>query len=189
LKGFDHFNFLGPVYDLVFGRTKDHRMVELTELREHHRLLDVGGGTGRVTILFQGISSHLFIADSAFAMLKQAQEKDITCANAHSENLPYPDETFDRVILVDALHHVENQQRTLNEMWRVLKIGGKMIIEEPDIKNFLVKLVALGEKLVLMRSHFLKPSKIMEITSFNGNATQKIFTENGIVRIIITKEN
>ncbi len=57
--------------------------------------------------------------------------------------------------MVNALHHVCNQQETVNELWRTLQPGGRIVIEEPDVRTFAVKLFALGEKLALMRSHFL----------------------------------
>jgi demethylmenaquinone methyltransferase/2-methoxy-6-polyprenyl-1,4-benzoquinol methylase len=56
-----------------------------------------------------------------------------------------------------------DQDETARELWRVLKTGGKLIIEEPDIKHWGVKLVALAEKIALMRSHFLSPAKIKDL--------------------------
>lgn len=72
-------------------------------------LLDVGGGTGRVSQFLRGI-------------------------------------------VVDALYHMVNQRQAAQELWHVLKPSGRIIIEEPDIRIFAVKLVALVEKLALMRS-------------------------------------
>jgi len=45
-------------------------------------------------------------------------------------------------------------------MWRVLAPGGMIVVQEPDVRRFLVKLVALAEKIAFMRSHFLSPDKI-----------------------------
>lgn len=56
--------------------------------------------------------------------------------------------------MVDAYHHLADQARALQEMWRILAPGGRLIIEEPDIASFAVRLVALGERLLLMRSRF-----------------------------------
>lgn len=187
MSGFNHFNFIGPIYDRTFGRKVDREMLKLAEVESGQSLLDVGGGTGRVTILFKEITKNLLIADSASKMLHQAQEKDLRTVNSHSECLPFQNEIFDRVIMVDALHHVSNQQLTLNELWRVLAPGGRIIIEEPNIHNFIVKLVALGEKIALMRSRFISPEKIAEMCDFTEKESIQIHRKNGIAWIIITK--
>jgi demethylmenaquinone methyltransferase/2-methoxy-6-polyprenyl-1,4-benzoquinol methylase len=65
--------------------------------------------------------------------------------------------------MVDALHHVIDQQQTADELWRVLKPGGRLVIEEPDIRAWSVKLIAAFEKLALMRSHFLAPPQVVSL--------------------------
>jgi len=188
MKNFDHFNIISPIYDKVFGRHVDQEIVALMNLKPTQTLLDVGGGTGRVTILFRDICENLIVADSAHKMLRKAKSKNLDCAQSHSEKLPFKDETFDRVIIVDAFHHVLNQRQTLGEMWRVLKAGGKMVIEEPDIKNFNVKLIAIGEKLLFMRSKFKSPEKIVEMCQFNDQASHEVQRKDGIAWIIVTKQ-
>ncbi len=79
---------------------------------------------------------------------------------AGSEDLPYPAESFDAIIMVDAFHHVIDQQQTLKELFRVLKPGGTIVVKEPDINTFAVKLIAIAEKLLLMRTHILSGEQI-----------------------------
>ena len=189
MPGFDHFNLLGPVYDLVFGRVTDHDMVDLVEVKPHHRLLDVGGGTGRVAVLFKKFAGQILIVDSARRMLHQAQDKGLRTVNGNSERLPVETGSFERVIMVDALHHVRSQTETLQEAWRVLAPGGRLVLEEPDIHNFVVKLVALGEKIALMRSRFLSPEKIIAICQFKNRESVQLIRKRGIAWIIITKSN
>lgn len=183
----DHFNLLGPIYDWIFRHRQDHQLVELVNLQTNESLLDVGGGTGRITILFTAISENLTIADSAANMIKKALEKDIDVVNTQSEHLPFASLVFDRIIMVDALHHVKNQKKSLQEMWRVLAPGGIIVIEEPDIRMFLVKLLALGEKLLLMRSHFLHPRKIIDYCNFGGQSEVDVYADKGMVWISVRK--
>ncbi len=187
MANFDHFNIIGPIYDWIFGRRIDREIVELAGMQRGQNLLDVGGGTGRVTVLFQEISPNILIVDSAMNMLQEAQSKGIRSVLSQSEHLPFHDGSFERIIMVDALHHVADQKQTLEEMWRLLSDNGKMIIEEPDINNFFVKCIALGEKLILMRSHFLKPQAIVKMGGFETKAQVNIRRENGIAWIIISK--
>jgi demethylmenaquinone methyltransferase/2-methoxy-6-polyprenyl-1,4-benzoquinol methylase len=65
--------------------------------------------------------------------------------------------------MVDALHHVCDHAETAAELWRVLAPGGRIVILEPDIRKISVKLVALAEKIVLMRSHFISPPAINDL--------------------------
>jgi demethylmenaquinone methyltransferase/2-methoxy-6-polyprenyl-1,4-benzoquinol methylase len=65
--------------------------------------------------------------------------------------------------MMDALHHVRDQHLTASELWRVLTPGGRIVIVEPDIRKPMVKIIALGEKLLLMRSHFLSSGGIASL--------------------------
>lgn len=131
------------------------------ELPIEGQLLDIGGGTGRITQGLRGLASSLVVADLSFHMLRQAKMKGgLYTVCTHSEKLPFPDNSFDRVIMVDTLHHVCDQRETIVELWRLLKPGGRIVIEEPDIHMFGVKMIALAEKLALMRSHFLSAEEI-----------------------------
>ena len=184
---FDHFHFIGPIYDHFFGRHVDHEMVAFALLESGMRILDVGGGTGRVSILFKPGVKSVVVSDSAIGMLRQAQARGLCSVVSQAEKLPYEAGQFDRVIMVDAFHHVADQQITLDEMWRMTAPGGKIIIEEPDIDNFVVKLIALGEKLLLMRSHFLRPEVIAEMGMHHRAAEVDIQRKNGNAWIIMTK--
>lgn len=187
---FDHFDIVGPIYDHIFGRHMDHEIVELADATPGQSVLDVAGGTGRVSVLFREQGAEVFLVDTAPGMLSQAREKGLhKLSLGESERLPYASGKFDRVIIVDALHHVADQEATLAEMWRVLAAGGKLIIEEPDVRHFAVKLIRLGEKLLLMRSHFLAPDKIVELAQTLQPSHIKLIAEKGNAWIIITKQN
>ena len=185
---FDHFNFLGPIYDLIFGRSKNLEIVKLADVNDGHQVLDVGGGTGRISVLLKKKNANVFIADSAMNMIRQAQDKGIHTVNAASEKLPFRDASFDRIVMVDTFHHVENQEITLNEMWRLLAKDGKIIIEEPNVHNLIVKMIALGEKLLLMRSHFVPPERIAERFRSFPQARLTLKMGKGITWIIVSKQ-
>ena len=120
-------------------------------------------------------------------MLTQAQtKKSLFPVCAPTEILPFPDNTFDRIVMVDALHHVEDAYSTLTELWRVTKAGGRIIIEEPDISTGAVKILAIIEKIILMRSHFVSPDKIMRFFMDFG-AQSKIIKFDYTAWIVIEK--
>jgi len=49
----------------------------------------------------------------------------------HAERLPYPDDHFDAVVLLDVLEHVTDEQAVVTEIARVLRPGGLLIVSVP----------------------------------------------------------
>ncbi len=90
--------------------------------------------------------------------------------------------------MVDALHHVSDYRMTAKELWRVLKSGGCIVIEEPDIRTFPVKIIAAVEKLALMRSNFKSPQNIADAFD-DPEASVKIEVESSTAWIVISKRS
>jgi demethylmenaquinone methyltransferase/2-methoxy-6-polyprenyl-1,4-benzoquinol methylase len=178
---FDHFGWIAPIYAQYRNL---ERLRQLAELPVSGRLLDIGGGTGRVASALCDLAGEIVIADVSMGMLRQAPLSTLRPVCSFSESLPFPGASFERVIMVDALHHVVDQAATALEMLRILKPGGLLIIEEPDIRTFGVKLIALAEKLLLMRSNFLSP---VRITALFPSAQTRIVTEDATAWIVVEK--
>jgi ubiquinone/menaquinone biosynthesis C-methylase UbiE len=181
-----HFKLLAPYYDQVIRFAGLDKMLQVLELPHPGILLDAGGGTGRVASALRPHVGSLIVADVSWEMLSQAQQKNLTTTSAETEHLPFMDDTFERVLMVDALHHVVNQAGTICELYRVLKPGGRLVIEEPDLRTFAVKLIAVAEKLALMRSRFLDPAQIAIM--FPPDAIVDIEAEENTAWIIVVKK-
>lgn len=180
-----HFHFLAPFYDRVIQFTRLEQTLKVLDLPHPGTLLDAGGGTGRVAEALRPYIGSVIVADISRGMLVQAQHKGLVTASAETERLPFADGSFDRVLMVDALHHVVHQGDTIHELYRVLKPGGRLVIEEPDLRTFPVKLIALAEKLALMRSHFLAPEQIVAL--FPSNENVRVESEDQTAWVIAEK--
>jgi demethylmenaquinone methyltransferase/2-methoxy-6-polyprenyl-1,4-benzoquinol methylase len=180
-----HFNILAPFYDRAIPFTRLDQMLKVLDLPHTGSLLDAGGGTGRVADALRPHVGWVVVADVSRGMLSQARQKNLSATSTETEQLPFSDGVFERVLMVDALHHVVSQIETIRELYRVLKVGGRLVIEEPDLRTFAVKLIAVAEKLALMRSHFLAPPQIAQL--FPSEAKVKIEAEENTAWIIAEK--
>ncbi len=159
----DHFDLIASIYDRLIGPPDTIRLRQLLKLPTTGWLLDGGGGTGRVSSHLRTLVDNIVVSDLSVRMLKKAPHKEVCPVSAHVESLPFAEESFDRVLVVDALHHFCDQQESIEDLLRVLKPGGRLVIEEPDFNHKGVKILALAEKILLMRSHFHTPQKIREM--------------------------
>ncbi|MGD8555327.1 MAG: methyltransferase domain-containing protein [Anaerolineales bacterium] len=157
----DHFDLVAPIYDRFMSKAKTDLLVSICALPTSGRLLDAGGGTGRLAMALVGHASQLVVADSSLQMLARARSKPgLEPVGSMVEMLPFPEACFERILMADAYHHLADQDASLGQLWRVLAPGGRLVIQEPDFARFYVRLVALAEKLLRMRSHFVPAEQI-----------------------------
>jgi len=167
----DHFGWIARYYDRVFPFAGSEDLQSLLQLPTDGCLLDVGGGTGRVSEALRGLASQIVIADESVEMLQQAHAKSLEVVCAHAERLPFRDGSFERILVVDVLHHVVDASKVMAEFCRLLPApdqsesgrGGRLVIEEGNIERWPVKLVALAERLLLMRSRFFNSADMLRM--------------------------
>lgn len=184
----DHFGVLAPSYERFIRPRVPEKLIALLDLPADGVVLDAGGGTGRIAQFLRDIAGQVLVADESMEMLREASKKTgITTICSHAEQLPFPSNFFDRILMVDAFHHVADQSATAQELWRILKPNGRIVVEEPDVRSFAVKLIAIGEKLALMRSHFLSPLQIGTLFGHHG-AHIRIASAGATAWIVVEKE-
>lgn len=184
---FNHFNFLAPYYDRFLSPGDPARFTERLGLPISGMLLDAAGGTGGKSYPLRDLVSAIVVADSSMGMLYEAgKNPGLKLVCAETETLPFLSGSFETIMMVDALHHVSDYRATAKELWRVLKAGGRIVIEEPDIRSLPVKVMAVFEKMALMRSNFKPPSQIADIFD-NLAAFVSIEVENSTAWIVVKK--
>lgn len=182
-----HFKILAPFYERVVKPKPPEKILSNLDLPAGGAVLDAAGGTGRVAQFLAQESVQVVVVDQTFQMLQEAKKKaGVDPVNALTERMPFQDGTFCCIIMVDALHHVADQAATIQELWRLLKPGGRIIIEEPDVRQFKVKIWAVLEKLAFMRSHLLTPTQVLRLFPF-PNASHRVEVEDWTAWMIIEK--
>lgn len=150
---FDH---VAPVYDLLSGGLGLAPVVAALAAPGGSRVLDLGGGTGRLSSRLARRGARPVVVDASLPMLHRAARKSIPGVRARAERLPFSDGTLDRVAIVDALHHMADLERVAAEVTRVLRPGGSAVLLEPDPERFAGRWVARFEKWAGMQSLILR---------------------------------
>ncbi len=182
----DHFRRVAPMYDRMAPELDGDSLFDLLDLRSAGRVLDVGGGTGRVAVALDDPSHEVVVLDKSSAMLLEARDKRLPAIQSLAERLPYPDGAFDRVLAVDAFHHFSNQRQAVGEMLRVLRPGGRLVVEEPNIERFSVRIGTWMEKLFMWDSHFLSPSQLRRLFE-HGGVTVRLRRDRTTVWTVVDK--
>lgn len=172
----DYFHILAPFYDRLMGPPDAAHLAGLLKLPSEGWMLDGGGGTGRSSRPLQPWVGRLVVCDACERMLAKAHGKQLHAVCARAEQMPFPDGAFDRILVVDALHHFTDQAAAIADFARVLAPGGRIVVEEFDAGRRAVQWIAWAEKLALMRSRFLKPQEIRDLMRSCGLKSQ---VENG----------
>lgn len=101
-------------------------------------ILDIPCGRGFYLNMFRHVSDCTLVgADLDWEVIQKAQQNvghlnNVALHHADIYALPYPDASFDAVILSEVLEHIEDDVSALREVWRVLKPGGVVAITVPN---------------------------------------------------------
>jgi SAM-dependent methyltransferase len=114
----------------------------LDKILENSLVLDAGCGNGKNMLYRKDIN---FIGiDISSKQVYICKKKKLNVSEGDIRNLSFSNDTFNNIICVATYHHLDNDiDRTsaLNELYRVLKIGGKILItvlaiEQPEDSRF-----------------------------------------------------
>ena len=135
------YDVMNDLMSLGIHRIWKRVAVQLSNVREGERVLDLAGGTGDLTTLFSkrvGKSGNIVLADINSEMLRTGRDRlidrglinGVTYAQVNAECLPFEDNTFDCVCIAFGLRNVTDKDAALRSMYRVLKPGGRVIVLE-----------------------------------------------------------
>ena len=139
------YDLLAPLMTLGQEGRYRRRAIRLLGLQGNERVLDIGCGTGVLTRLLaqqlgDKVNSLVVGIDAAPKMIDVARRKAAPIPNIRfdvgiAESLPYADASFDCAVSTFFYHHIdaELKRRSLAELRRVLKPGGRLIIVDVDV--------------------------------------------------------
>ena len=178
---------MAPWYDRAFRFLGAAELQRLLDLRDGLSILDIGGGTGRVSDALTCRCVRV-VLDASPGMLRQARAKELPTCYAVAERLPFADASIDRALMVDSLHHLNDQGLAVAEALRVLRPGGRLVIEEPNIRHRAIGVIAFVERLLPVRSRFLNSDDMAGLLRDAGGTVSAITGEGStVVRLVALK--
>lgn len=183
----DLFGFVARFYDRFASRPQADSSLQDLAAARGQRLLDLGGGTGRMAQFLQA-GGVVVVCDLSPGMLAQAQRKGLLACRGRAEALPFAPGAFDTLLVVDAFHHFADQEAAAREMLRVLRPDGRLMLIEPDMRWPLMPLVSLGERLLGLPSRILRPEELASLLSACGGQVAGVKGESGLrVSLLVRK--
>ena len=172
-------DYAASVYDalsplMTFGHEKRCGQIalELLALKGDEAIIDIGCGTGSLTLeaarrLSAEKGGRIVGIDAAAQMIRRARQKadglrQVRFEVAAAERLGYADETFDLALSTFFFHHIDRalKNTALNEMWRVLKPGGKAVIVDVDTPTSLFGKLCAWSGYILFQQDQIRENKI-----------------------------
>jgi ubiquinone/menaquinone biosynthesis C-methylase UbiE len=119
----------------IFQKHYELTAKDITKYCSKGKLLDIGTGPGWLLLQLQKLAPALDLIgmDISADMVKKARENiarakvsaSILLEQGSADLLPYADNSFDMVVSTQSLHHWKNPVRGFNEIFRILKDGGR----------------------------------------------------------------
>lgn len=182
------FNQAAANWDNQFGSTQLTQMltklVPKFNLKQGQKILDLGTGTGvLIPHLLQsvGSSGQITAVDFAEKMVELCRIKNINNPNVtvlvgDAESLQFPAESFDAVTCFGLFPHLENKAKALQQINRVLKKGGELVIAHA---------LSSGE---IRRHHQNAPPAVAHDVLPESQAMCELLTKAGFVDVSIVDE-
>lgn len=178
------FNMLAQKYDLInnimsFGtqlRVKS-ACIKSLDIKPHDNVLDLCCGTGDLAGLTKKIQSEACVTGIDFSenMIDIAKDKypNVQFFQGDATSLPYEDNTFDIVTMGFGLRNIQNAEKAVEEVYRILKPNGKFLHLDFGEKNLISKIYDKLTPLIVSRftdnspaySYLIKSRQIFPVPS------------------------
>jgi ubiquinone/menaquinone biosynthesis C-methylase UbiE len=141
------------------------------------RILDVGAGTGRVSVPLAKAGAVVTALDVSGVMLEQLKKKNekIKIVIGDGEKLPFENDSFDSVVAAFFIVHLKDPTRFFDDAYRVLKDGGMLVVtninqkEPPEVKT--------KEGTIIIESYYHRPEKVREILESLAFGVEEVFVK------------
>jgi len=121
-----------PSYVWRFGQDRRLALIQRYAPLDGRWILDIGCGIGTYVDKFRRFSEHVFGIDVDEERVAAGARRLSRLLVGEAEALPFPDASFDVIVLNEVIEHVRSDAQTIAEALRVLRPGGRLVIFAPN---------------------------------------------------------
>jgi SAM-dependent methyltransferase len=147
----------------VLKQRKFQQITEALGETDHLQCLDIGSDNGVISYLLRsrgGAWRSADLDDQALRSICELVEDNVY--QIDGRRTPFHDNEFDRVVIVDFLEHVHTDREFIEELYRIIKPGGELIINVPHVKNSLLRRFRLAIGQTDARHGHVRPGYTIE---------------------------
>ncbi len=144
------------------------RLYDLKRFASHGRLLEIGCSTGEM-LLAAKESFEVSGVEADALSSRIASERGMQCFNGALADANFAAESFDVAALYHVLEHFPSPRAEMNELRRILKPGGLLVMETPNIANIWFRLLgARWRQFIPDHLFFFSPQTIRRLCEETG---------------------
>lgn len=140
MNSIQYFNDVAPKWNVIRSEYFEERLKYkvLSKVNIKDKIVaDLGCGTGFISIALANEAGLVFPIDNSINMLKELKNSiikknlnNVYPLKSSLDNIALFDESLDAAFINMALHHIHDADKAINEMGRILKKGGSVVISD-----------------------------------------------------------
>ncbi|MBI3190737.1 class I SAM-dependent methyltransferase [archaeon] len=175
-----------------FYTSRESCMIKFANIKKTDKVLDIGCGSGVVTRkIVKQIGCKTTGIDISEACINYATRKSrkehLKNTDFHVgsiDNIPSPDKHFDVIIASHIIEHVKNVDKSIEQIYRKLKPGGRVIITTPNYASLWPLAEIVFDKALAEKGYSLHEQ---HVTKFNAAHLKSLMKSAGFENVTVEK--
>ena len=148
----------------LFNLNKMDEIKDVLELQGDEVVLDIGGGTGRLADYLSKDCQIVYVLDESKGMLSKVKANiKVLPVLGDALDTTFDSNSVDVVIMSDVLHHIKNQKKLIEEIYRILKKDGKLIILDFEKKHIKIRILRVFEYILFGKLYFRTSKEVINL--------------------------
>ena len=104
----------------------------LAKMPSNSKILDLGSASGGNTVFMRALGFEVTSVELTDVGISIQELKGLSPIKADARELPFPNSSFDLVVCLDVIEHIEEHEVVLNEIHRITRVGGHILLSVPE---------------------------------------------------------